>query len=111
MFSSADDVLSFRNEDREKYREQSKCEIFLKQATVVNHLTLMNPVFPQRMFPILNQCLRKVLQAQKTFSSPQEHFCLPECDLSSINTFEKGDYSNNGSSSESQKNPRMKTFG
>ena len=24
MFSSADDVLSFRNEDREKYRDQSK---------------------------------------------------------------------------------------
>ena len=44
----------------------------------------------------------------ENFSSPQEHFCLPECDLSSINTtFEKGD-SNNGSSSdeESDKEPK-----
>ena len=54
--------------------------------------------------------------AENFISSPQEHFCLPECDLSSINTtFEKGDSSYNGSSSEEEsdkepKNPQDENF-
>ena len=40
--------------------------------------------------------------AENFISSPQEHFCLPQYDLSSINKFEKRDSSNNGSSSEEE---------
>ena len=54
--------------------------------------------------------------AENFISSPQEHFCLPEWDLSCINTtFEKGDSSYNGGSSEEEsdkepKNPQDENF-
>ena len=116
MFSSAVGVLPFWNEDRKIPRTiemRNFPEASDSSKSTDTNDSCLSTKNVSGSEPMLEESSSS---AENFISSPQEHFCLPECDLSSINTtFEKGDSSNNGSSSEEEsdiepKNPQDENF-